>query len=137
MKHYKKPDNSIWAFSEDGSQDHLITTDMVPISDEEIVTLRNLLKTPDVILSEITYEITKRLDAFAKTRQYDSIVSACTYATSKVQQFQTEGQCCEDLRDQTWAVAFDILAEVSAGTRPAITSYSDVESLLPALVWPA
>lgn len=30
MKHYKKTNGSVWAFELDGSQDHLITADMVP-----------------------------------------------------------------------------------------------------------
>lgn len=30
MKHFQKPDLSVWAFELDGSQDHLITPDMVP-----------------------------------------------------------------------------------------------------------
>lgn len=32
MKSFKKPDGSIWAFEDDGSQDHLITEDMTPYS---------------------------------------------------------------------------------------------------------
>lgn len=35
MKHYVKPNNSVWAFESDGSQDHLITPDMTPITIEE------------------------------------------------------------------------------------------------------
>lgn len=30
MKHYKKPDGSVWAYEPDGSQDDLIEADMVP-----------------------------------------------------------------------------------------------------------
>lgn len=30
MKYFDKPDGSKWAFESDGSQDHLITSDMVP-----------------------------------------------------------------------------------------------------------
>lgn len=40
MKHFKKPDLSVWAFELDGSQDHLITEDMMPIIDEELAALR-------------------------------------------------------------------------------------------------
>jgi len=40
MKHYKKPDGSIWAFEPDGSQDDLITADMTPISDADLAALR-------------------------------------------------------------------------------------------------
>lgn len=35
MKHYQKPDLSIYAFELDGSQDHLITEDMVPCEKPE------------------------------------------------------------------------------------------------------
>lgn len=36
MKHFKKPDNTVWAFELDGSQDHLITDDMMAISELEV-----------------------------------------------------------------------------------------------------
>lgn len=37
MKHYLLPDNSIRAFEADGSQDHLITAEMQPITYEEVL----------------------------------------------------------------------------------------------------
>lgn len=40
MKHFKKPDLSIWAFESDGSQDSFITPDMTPLTDEELAVLR-------------------------------------------------------------------------------------------------
>ena len=40
MKHYQNPDLSIHAFELDGSQDFLITPDMQPISDAELLILR-------------------------------------------------------------------------------------------------
>ena len=39
MKHYLK-NNEIFAFEDDGTQDHLITEDMVALSDEELTELR-------------------------------------------------------------------------------------------------
>lgn len=39
MKTYKKPDGSLWAFEEDGSQDHLITDDMTLLSADELAEL--------------------------------------------------------------------------------------------------
>lgn len=78
-----------------------------------------------------------RLDEFAQTRNYDGILSACTYATSTVTKFQAEGQACVEARDATWATLYGLLAEVQAGTRPVPSSYADIEPLLPALVWPA
>lgn len=43
MKHFKKPDGSLWAMESDGSQDHRITPDMVSITEQE---LRELLAPP-------------------------------------------------------------------------------------------
>ena len=40
MKHFKKPDNSVWAFESDGSQDSFITSDMQPVDDAELAELR-------------------------------------------------------------------------------------------------
>lgn len=77
-----------------------------------------------------------RLDDFARQRNYDNILSACTYATSTVPKFKTEGQACVNLRDATWAAAYDILAKVQAGQRPMPTSIADIEADLPALEWP-
>lgn len=79
----------------------------------------------------------QRLDAFAQSRGYDGILSACTYASSNVPKFSKEGWCCVDARDATWAKLLDILAEIQAGTRPRPSGYSDVEPDLPPLVWPA
>jgi hypothetical protein len=35
MKTYKDLDNNLWAYEEDGSQDHLIPSDYIQITDEE------------------------------------------------------------------------------------------------------
>lgn len=78
----------------------------------------------------------QRLDDFARTRNYDGILSATTYATSTVPKFQQEGQYAVQARDATWATLYTILAEVEAGTRPVPTGYAEIEPELPALVWP-
>lgn len=88
------------------------------------------------IQTEIVQATQARLDDFARTRGYDSILSACTYATSPTAKFATEGQYCVQQRDATWAKLYQILTEVEAGTRP-IPTWEEVEAELPALVWPA
>ena len=80
-------------------------------------------------------EAQARLDRWAQSRGYDGILSACTYATSQVPRFQAEGKRCVDLRDQTWARLYEILAEVEAGTRPVPMSLAEIEGDLPALTW--
>ena len=79
----------------------------------------------------------KRLDDFAKTHNYDGILSACTYATSTHPKFASEGQYCVTARDATWSALYVVMAEVEAGTRLMPTGYQDIEPNLPALVWPA
>lgn len=78
----------------------------------------------------------QRLDNFAKTRNYDGILSLCTYATDTNPRFAAEGQCGVQSRSATWAALYTILAEVTAGTRPVPTGYADIEPDLPELVWP-
>ena len=89
------------------------------------------------IKAALTGAIQQRLDDFARTRNYDNILSACTYATSTVAKFKTEGQACVNLLDATWAAAYTILANVQAGKRPMPTSIADIKADLPAAVWPA
>ena len=81
------------------------------------------------------FEARQRLDDFARTRNYDNILSACTYATSTVAKFCAEGQYCVDARDATWNACYVILADVQAGTRPMPT-LEQIMSELPVLEWP-
>lgn len=94
------------------------------------------VRTPEEVQAEIIAATQARLDAFARTRNYDDIKSACTYAGCSVPKFNTEGSYCQDRRAETWAKLYEMLAEVTAGTRPMPTGFSDVEPELPALVWP-
>lgn len=88
------------------------------------------------LIDGIVADTQARLDAFARTRNYDGILSLCTYATSAVPKFQAEGQYGVDARDNTWAKLYEMLAEVEAGTRPIPSGYADIEGELPVLQWP-
>lgn len=91
---------------------------------------------PNIVKNDIIQQTQARLDVFAMTRNYDNILSACTYATSPTTKFATEGQYCVAQRDATWAKLLEILADVEAGTRPVPTGYAEIEPELPPLVWP-
>jgi hypothetical protein len=93
-------------------------------------------KTPEQIQSEIVIVTQQRLDDFAKTRNYDGVLSLCTYASSPNAKFQAEGQYGVEARDATWSKLLEILAEVEANTRPMPTGYAEIEPELPPLVWP-
>ena len=88
-------------------------------------------------VEEVRVATQARLDAFAQTRNYDGVLSACTYATSAVLKFKTEGQYCVNARDTTWASVYQIMVEVKEGTRPMPGSVAEVMDLLPGLSWPA
>ena len=93
-------------------------------------------RAPDQIRAEIVQATQARLDAFAQTRNYDGILSACSYATSSVPQFRAEGQYCVKARDATWAALYAHLAQVQAGELPLPQGYADLEAQLPILNWP-
>ena len=91
---------------------------------------------PTPIELQIVEATQRRLDNFAKTRNYDGILSACTYATSNIPKFATEGQYCVNARDSTWAKLYQILEEVQSGVRPIPTNFAEIELELPVLNWP-
>lgn len=76
-----------------------------------------------------------RLDAFARSRFYDGILSACTYATSNVPKFSAEAAYCVQARDAHWAACYAILDEVQAGTRD-VPTVAEVLAEMPELAWP-
>jgi hypothetical protein len=92
--------------------------------------------TPEQIKQQIVRDTQNRLDAFARTRNYDSILSACTYATSTNPKFSTEGQYCVEARDATWAKLYELYDEVKEGKRDMPEGYEDIETKLPVLEWP-
>lgn len=138
MPDYKTPTNELhWL--DDASFEHLLPAGSVQISDDEAAAIRasQLKKTPAEIEADFTAAIQQRLDEFARTRNYDNILSACTYATSTVAKFHGEGQTCVNLRDATWLAAYTIMGAVQEGTRLMPASIADIEADLPTLEWAA
>lgn len=87
------------------------------------------------IIAAVQFAVQQRLDDFARTRNYDGILSACTYATSTTPQFAAEGQYAVQARDATWAACYQVMSDVQAGRRP-LPSIEQVLADLPALEWP-
>lgn len=112
--------------------DEVFTVAVEAKSAEEIAA--EVLIAKEKLQSSIVSQVQTRLDDFAKTRNYDGILSAATYATSTNVQFKAEGQKAVELRDATWSSLYSILAEVEAGTR-TVSSYADIEADLPVLDW--
>ena len=91
--------------------------------------------TPEQIIAQYTTGVQQHLDTFARTRNYDGILSAATYATSQVPNFKAEGQYAVEARDATWAKCYEILAAVEAGSRPT-PPLDELLAELPVLTWP-
>ena len=91
--------------------------------------------TPAQVLATLTAVVQKHLDDFAKTRSYDSILSASSYATSVITTFAAEGKYCLSSRDTTWSQFAAIMAAVQAGTTVAPTAAVLITEL-PVLAWP-
>ena len=92
--------------------------------------------TPEQIRYMIENQTQSRLDAFARTRGYDSIMSCCTYAISPNLQFKAEAEYCVDARDATWSTVYEIFADVDSEVRPLPVDFAEIEPELPVLVWP-
>lgn len=84
--------------------------------------------------ASIVQQTQARLDDFAKTRNYDGILSACTYASSTNTTFQAEGQRAVQLRDDTWQALYNILGQVATQGR-VVNGFEDIEGDLPVLSW--
>ena len=91
--------------------------------------------TPEEQLAVFTAAIQAHLDNFAKTRNYDGILSAASYANSAVPKFRAEGQYAAEMRDAVWAKGYEIMDAVLAGARP-MPDLEEVLAELPALEWP-
>lgn len=81
-------------------------------------------------------ETQRRLDAFARERGYDNLLSLCSYVDSSETTFAAEGALGIQIRDETWRALYRIIDEAKAGTRPWPESYDDLSAELPALLWP-
>ena len=95
----------------------------------------NKQRLSEKIIAQYTAAVQKHLDDFARTRGYDGILSACTYATSTNPRFAAEGQYAVEARDATWTKFYEVLAAVEAGSRPMPTM-EELIAELPVLEWP-
>lgn len=76
-----------------------------------------------------------RLDSFAKIKNYDNMVTACSYIHSSIEEFKNDANRCIELRDLTWVNLFQIFDEIRNGIRNIPSYYEEIEVDLPELVW--
>lgn len=91
---------------------------------------------PALTKADYTAFMQAALDDKAKERQYDGIMSLCTYATSKNPKFSNEGQAGVNWRDDMWSFGYNLMAKVESGKVPA-PSLEELGAMLPTMAWPA
>lgn len=89
---------------------------------------------PPLTVSDYTNAVQRHLDAAAQAKNYDNIVSACSYAAAP-NVFQAEGLAFLAWRAAVWAAGYGILGAVEQQLRPAPT-IAELIAELPVLVLP-
>lgn len=137
MKYYKHPDTGeVFAYENEQERQEWGAPELVEMTPEEIDAHPNPPPpTIEQIVAQYTAAVQKHLDVFARTRNYDGIVSAATYATSTAPKFKAEGQYAVEARDATWVKCYEVLAAVESGSRPMPT-LDELLAELPVLTWP-
>lgn len=110
------------------------TTSLVTLTPEEEAA-QFPAPSPAEIQSALTVAVQRHLDATAKTRGYDGILSLASYATSTNPTFALEGQAGVAWRDAVWAYCYQALADVTNGLRQVPTE-AELLAELPAMAWP-
>lgn len=86
-------------------------------------------------LADFDAALTAHLDSTAQARRYDNRIT-CALRAGYVGPFQAEGQAFALWMDTCNATAYQLLAEVQAGTRPMPSTTQELIDALPPMVWP-
>ncbi len=86
------------------------------------------------IITRYKQIIQKRLDNKSAEREYDGIVTLCTYATDPDVKQAKEGQDGVNWRSATWSKYYAILAQIDNGERDILTEAEFIAEL-PDLKW--
>lgn len=87
------------------------------------------------VQAELTKAVQAYMDKTVQTRNYDSIHTACTYASSTDEKFAAEGKACVAWRDAVWRRCYDILDDILNDARSSIPTAEELIAELPALEW--
>jgi hypothetical protein len=95
---------------------------------------------PPAMVDRVAYLATflaqEKMDQFAQTRNYENINTAIGYFNSGVPKFQQEAAYCNSMRDSVWVSFYQYLSDVLSAVKPVPTQVSDIEAILPPMVWP-
>lgn len=86
------------------------------------------------LVKRFTDIVQKVLDETAQSRNYDSIISVCSYATSNNPKFRAEAEACVAWRDAVWEYCYEELDKFERGERE-VPSEKELIEELPKLEW--
>ena len=109
---------------------------MTWINDAEVQTVEDKqMEALAALKQSLTSAVQKHMDNTAKERNFDDILSLCTYATSAKPKFKAEGQAGVEWRDDVWLYCYAELDKVLAGERGTPTTQELIDEL-PVFTWP-
>ena len=86
--------------------------------------------------TSLTQALQDYLDETAQERDYDGIVSLCSYATSTSSHYGPEGRSSVAFRDAVWDYGNQIVNDYMAGTLTTIPTREEIVAGAPKIVWP-
>ena len=94
------------------------------------------LPPPPLNARDYAAAVQARLDMTAQERDYDNILSACSYVGSAVEHFAREAEALKTWRDSAWAACYAALDNIDAGRAPRPT-LAEFVAALPSFSWPS
>lgn len=104
--------------------------EIVPPEEEEIH-----IPTQDEIKKQLTDAVQNYLDRVAQEKNYDGILSVCSYFDSGDETFDREGEIARKWRSLVWRTCYQLMDEVLAGEREIPTEEELIYELLPRINW--
>lgn len=108
---------------------------MTHIIDNEPTTVTSV-PTPEQIITSITDAVQKHLDSVAQVREYDGIVSLCSYVDTGDDTFDAEGAAGRTWRSSVWRYCKQLRIDIQAGTR-TVPTIEELINELPEMEWPS
>ena len=123
-----------YAIRKDGQGWRAVNSPDDVTGDETFSETQPLPPTPSQAEIVSTYEVAVQasLDAVAASWQYESILSATSYANSTVPKFKSEALALIAWRDQVWAACYSAMADIEAGNMQLPVSPAAFIATLPA-----
>lgn len=89
----------------------------------------------DRIINQMAKHLEDKMTAFVSEKGYDSMLSACSYATSTNPAYAAEGARCVAIRDEQWAFLYSVFDRIDAGEIEMPEDHEAFLSLFPAMTW--